>query len=149
MLDGLGIESIEHGRIGKLLCYINTVVRTMFLNEYADNILPEKVYTSPSGIDILMKGYCMEGICSDSSLVAITCEEVVPDYFMQLKKRMLYNLSEKEFEICNLLKEGYKPAEIEKMLHITRNTLKTHTANILSKLGVDGINEIRTFARGI
>lgn len=155
LLDRLEKESIEEGKLVELTCYINAITRNTSLNEYPNlneypkNTFPSKIYTSPSGISIMMKGYCMGGTCLDSSLVIITCEEIVPDYFMQLKKKMRYNLSEKELEICRLIKEGYKPSEIEEILHITKNTLKTHMSNISNKLVLGNANELRIFARGI
>ena len=148
LLDNLGYESIEEKQLRELIRYVNTVTRNVFLNEgYNCNALPSKIYTSSSGISIMMKGYRLEGTCSESSLVAITCEEVLPDDFMKLKRRMRYNLSEKEFEICRLLKEGYSTSEIEKILNITKNTFKTHKANILNKICLDDMKEIKIFLR--
>ncbi|MHB8232208.1 MAG: response regulator transcription factor [bacterium] len=149
LLDGLGKESIQEKQLTKLMNYINTITGNIFLNSHAGNTAPARVYTSRSGINIMMKGYCMEGTCPGQSFVAVTCEEVMPDDFMRLKKRIRFNLSQKEFEICRLLKEGHKPSEIQEMLLITKNTLKTHMANISYKLDLDNVNELRTFARRI
>jgi DNA-binding CsgD family transcriptional regulator len=149
LLEGLGKESIQEKQPTELMSYINTITGNILLDGHAGNTSPAKVYTSRSGINIMMKGYYMEGASPGQSFAAVTCEEVMPDDFMRLKKRTRFNLSQKEFEICRLLKEGYKPAEIQEMLLITKNTLKTHMANISYKLDLDNVNELRTFARRI
>ncbi len=91
----------------------------------------------------------MEEIDSHSSLIGITCEEVMPESFIQFKNSIRYNLSQKEFEICKLLKEGYAPSEIGEILHITKNTFKTHKTNILNKLCLGGTKEMKAFLRHI
>lgn len=150
LLDGLNKESVEEKRLTELVDYINKIIRNIFYDNIIGNdAMPSAVYTSEAGISIMIKGYYMEGACLDSSLVGITCEEVMPEYFVQLKKRAIYNLSQKEFEICKLLKEGYTPSEIEENLNITKNTLKTHTANILNKLCLDGMKEMKIFLRNM
>ena len=50
-------------------------------------------------------------------------------------------LSEREAEVLAMLATHLSGPEIAEQLHISTNTLKTHTKNIYSKLGVNGRNE--------
>ncbi len=45
-------------------------------------------------------------------------------------------LSEREIEVLQNLARGHSPAEVAKRLYLSPNTLKAHTQNIYSKLGV-------------
>ena len=149
LLDDLKKESMGKKGVPELISYINCITKNIFSGGCPKNTFPLNIYTSPSGISIMMKGYFMEEVCPGAGLVAITCEKVLRDDFIRLKKRIRYNLSEKEFEICRLMKEGYRQSEISEILHITRNTLKTHTSNILSKLDLGGTKELTIFTRGM
>ena len=44
-----------------------------------------------------------------------------------------YNLTAREFEILNLIKEGNNSAKIAELLHLSKNTVITHRKNILNK----------------
>ena len=44
-----------------------------------------------------------------------------------------YNLTNREFEILNLIKEGYNSGMIAERLHLSKNTVITHRKNILNK----------------
>lgn len=150
LLDGIGKESVEERSLKELISYVNKIIRNIFCgNLFNDNAMPSAVYTSRSGISIIIKGYYMEEADSYSSSMGITCEEVVPESFVQFKKSIRYNLSQREFEICKMLKEGYAPSEIAEMLNITKNTFKTHKANILNKLCLGDSKEIKKFLRNM
>ncbi|HAS40121.1 MAG TPA: helix-turn-helix transcriptional regulator [Microscillaceae bacterium] len=45
-------------------------------------------------------------------------------------------LSQRELEVLSFIAEGYSNQEIAEKLFVSINTIKTHTANIYSKLGV-------------
>lgn len=44
-----------------------------------------------------------------------------------------YNLSKREFQILNLIKEGYNSQEVADQLNVSKNTVLTHRKNILNK----------------
>jgi DNA-binding NarL/FixJ family response regulator len=48
----------------------------------------------------------------------------------------LGSLTERETEVLRLMARGLSNAEIGKALYVTDNTVKTHVARILTKLGV-------------
>ena len=58
-------------------------------------------------------------------------------------------LSEREVEVLRLLASGLPPAEVAKKLYLSPFTLKAHTQNIYTKLGVhsriEAINKAREF----
>jgi len=62
------------------------------------------------------------------------------------KHEVGYDLTEKEREILAFLVKGLSNQEISNQLHISISTVKYHTANIFSKLGVRNRVEATTFA---
>ena len=47
------------------------------------------------------------------------------------------HLSEREMEVLKLIVEGYSNPEIDKILYLSPNTVKTHVRGIMNKLAVD------------
>lgn len=58
-----------------------------------------------------------------------------------------YQLSEREIEIIELLKQGFNNPEIAKELSLSFHTVKTHRKNIYLKLGVRNVTELIEFMR--
>lgn len=57
--------------------------------------------------------------------------------YQQLKQREQLNLlTTSEQEVLSLLRQGYKQAEIEKMLYKSHNTIRSQIKSLLKKLGV-------------
>ncbi|MHB1661641.1 MAG: LuxR C-terminal-related transcriptional regulator [bacterium] len=141
----LGMEEVETSGIMAVVKYINSIVRNVFDYDSPSDTMPARVYTSKTGKSILMKGYYMESLTGGHGLVNITVEEVFLKPFIKMKKKILYGLSEKELEILELLKENYKPVEIQEMLGVTRNTIKAHISRITNKLDLNSTKELRRF----
>lgn len=57
-----------------------------------------------------------------------------------------YNITEREMEIMNHLKNGRTNEEIAKRLFLSFHTVKTHRKNIYNKLGVSNVAELIDFA---
>ena len=57
----------------------------------------------------------------------------------ELTKRLVEenDLSDREFDIINLIIEGKNNSEIAEQLFISQNTVKNHIANIYKKLGIN------------
>lgn len=53
-----------------------------------------------------------------------------------------YNLSKREFEILNLIKEGYNSQEVSEKLNVSKNTVLTHRKNILNKTNSSSFIEL-------
>jgi DNA-binding NarL/FixJ family response regulator len=51
-------------------------------------------------------------------------------------RRRLERLTPRETEILSLMAKGHAPEEIARLLSMSPNTLRTHTQNVLTKLGV-------------
>ena len=51
-------------------------------------------------------------------------------------RRRLERLTPRETEILGLMAKGHSPEDIAKLLSMSPNTLRTHTQNVLTKLGV-------------
>jgi LuxR family maltose regulon positive regulatory protein len=75
---------------------------------------------------------------------------IAPDYVRQLlsalgkpedrtpvKQALIEPLSERELEVLRLLRTDLDGPEIARELVVSLNTMRTHTKNIYSKLGVD------------
>mgnify|MGYP002784336137 CR=1 FL=1 len=55
-------------------------------------------------------------------------------------------LSEREFEVLQLIVEGHSNPEIATRLYLSPNTVKTHVRKILNKLGVNDRLQAAVFA---
>ena len=53
-------------------------------------------------------------------------------------KYKISQLTPKEIEVCDFIKEGLNDVEISEKLSISSNTVKTHVRNICKKIGVSG-----------
>jgi DNA-binding NarL/FixJ family response regulator len=58
-------------------------------------------------------------------------------------------LTPREREVARLIARGYTNPQIASELTITKETVKSHVSNILSKLGVDGRGDVRTLYAGV
>lgn len=47
-----------------------------------------------------------------------------------------YNIGMKPFEVLKLMHKGYNTAEIAEMMHLSANTIKSHTSTLFGALGV-------------
>ncbi len=59
----------------------------------------------------------------------------------QQNEQEVYNLTDRELDILNLIAQGYSNAKISETLHISMNTVKTHIKNIFQKLEVEDRTE--------
>jgi two-component system, NarL family, response regulator DegU len=57
--------------------------------------------------------------------------------FVHVKNRPLALLTEREWEVLELLTKGYKNREIARELYLTEETVKNHVTSILRKLNVN------------
>jgi len=55
-------------------------------------------------------------------------------------------LTEREYEICQLLVEGYSSREIADLLVISIKTVETHRGNLLRKLDIDNLPDLTKYA---
>lgn len=68
---------------------------------------------------------------------AIITRTINKNKFSKNKLKDLYNLTDRELEIIELIKQGYSNNEISKLLYLSLNTVKTHITNIYKKLNVN------------
>ncbi|MCQ2754055.1 MAG: response regulator transcription factor [bacterium] len=59
---------------------------------------------------------------------------------------MLFNLTAREIDVLQLLKEGFNNTEISKKLFISTHTVKAHLENIYEKLNVHNRVQAVVFA---
>jgi len=75
---------------------------------------------------------------ADRLLVAFTQPMVAPkSAFIHQKSDMIEPLSERELEVLKLLRSELSGPEIAQQLIVSLNTVRTHTQNIYTKLGVN------------
>jgi DNA-binding NarL/FixJ family response regulator len=76
-------------------------------------------------------------------------DTVVSDYVRQLTEAAPEKqaaLSPREREVLQLLAEGHSTKKIAETLHISANTIETHRAHIMAKLGIRTIADLVKFA---
>lgn len=76
-------------------------------------------------------------------------DTVVSDYVRQLTEsapEKQASLSPREREVLQLLAEGHSTKKIAETLHISANTIETHRAHIMAKLGIRTIADLVKFA---
>jgi len=76
-------------------------------------------------------------------------DTVVSDYVRQLTEAAPEQhaaLSPREREVLQLLAEGHSTRKIAEALHISANTIETHRAHIMAKLGIKTIADLVKFA---
>lgn len=117
--------------LGFVLFDINGMPRTVFsLDKTKDENFTDKEFTAlclavPQLNNLHKKFFypqCRQGIGQVSSKAA--------------------NLTAREIEITNLLCQGVSPANISKMLHISKSTTYSHIAHIYEKLNVSSRQEL-------
>jgi LuxR family maltose regulon positive regulatory protein len=67
----------------------------------------------------------------------------------RLKAKMVEPLSEREIEVLSLIADGLSNRQVAQRLVISPNTVRVHTSNIYSKLGVTNRTQAVTKARGL
>jgi LuxR family maltose regulon positive regulatory protein len=65
------------------------------------------------------------------------CEQKVEPEVRQAKTKLVEPLSERELEVLRLLRTELIGPEIARELMVSLNTVRTHTQNIYTKLGVN------------
>lgn len=68
-------------------------------------------------------------------LLRRTLEELASSFGRNLKRKEL-DLTPREIEVCNMVKNGFTSKEIAVFLHITPKTVEKHRENIRRKLGI-------------
>jgi DNA-binding NarL/FixJ family response regulator len=58
----------------------------------------------------------------------------------------LHALSDREFEVFNLIGQGKRTLEIAEALHLSAKTVETHRAHIMKKLNLKGWYEVARYA---
>jgi LuxR family maltose regulon positive regulatory protein len=76
-------------------------------------------------------------------------KEVAAKHMIVTDSEWIDPVSERELEVLHLLSEGLSRQEIASKLFLSPNTVKTHTRNIYSKLGVNNRMQAVGKARGL
>jgi DNA-binding NarL/FixJ family response regulator len=61
---------------------------------------------------------------------------------LKIERNSLEKLTKREIEILRLIVKGLKQSEIAKLFFISKNTVRTHRQNLMSKLGAKNIIEL-------
>ena len=75
---------------------------------------------------------------------------IMDDYIRRAKDtaalKDMNSLTDREFEILQLIAEGYSTAEISKCLYISKNTVSTHRTHIMKKLDLHSTAKLTQYA---
>jgi DNA-binding NarL/FixJ family response regulator len=96
-------------------------------------------------------GYVQKGMALEQLLQAIRAVHagesfVPPEIAIRVASMMQSRLSEREVDVLRLISQGRRNREIASDLHITEATVKTHVANILTKLRANDRTQAVTLA---
>jgi len=108
----------------------------LILQEYQALELNEEGYWCKSLVTHRVMDH-LNPICRESDYKIYDKERGV---YLDLTNR--YNLTNREFEILELIKEGLTSKQISIKLHISPNTILTHRKNILHKTKTSGFIEL-------
>ena len=128
----VNLKSIEDHSSRSVALSINIVslaliplsILSLYVDWVADFSYP--VYMLAFSIIIMVYNYIRLGLDKDSERKAE----------LDLESLSRYKISEREFEVIQLICEGYTNKEIAQELNISVNTVNNHVANIFSKMGV-------------
>ena len=71
------------------------------------------------------------------SLLEANLKEITSSYGNDLSSKM-FSLTQREIDICNMIKNGFSSKQISEALHIGTRTIETHRNNIRKKLSILG-----------
>lgn len=61
-------------------------------------------------------------------------------------KKIEYLLTDREYEIFEMLSHGYRPKQISEKMHLSINTIETHRSNMKKKLNLNSSVELSLYA---
>jgi len=95
---------------------------------------------------ILQKLELKEDSCQYVQLLKNNLKELTSSFGAKLSYKKS-NLTPKEIEICNMIRNGLTNKEISTLLNITKRTIEKHRSNIRKKLSVKKDYNLLTFLR--
>lgn len=104
----------------------------------ADKIMG--VVNADSGIDMLIKA--IEVVSEDEVWINNNVIKSLLNNSMSRKVKDSSKLTEREYAILKVLKEGYRNKEIASLLSISEQTVKSHLGRIFRKMNVSGRAEL-------
>ncbi len=151
MPDLNGIEAT------KQILSINSNIKVIALSMYS-----EKAYVMGM-INAGVSAYLMKSCSFKELLLAVEtvqsgemylCTKVTPiviknslnNFRNQTEKHSIYNLSQREREVLQLISEGHSANTMAEQLNISPKTVNTHTTNIKTKLKIYNIAALTKFA---
>jgi DNA-binding NarL/FixJ family response regulator len=99
-----------------------------------DEVMNDNVYLSPKITTAVVSDYLS---IKRSDKVEDDSEEQMPSFD---------NLTAREREVLKLIAEGNDNNSVSTILHISPKTVKTHRANIMSKLDIHKVNDLVAYA---
>jgi len=118
-----GLQFLQYGVVG----YANTYIAPGRLTEAVQTILAGSVWIGQDLMQRLIKETFQAGK-----------KEPVEKPVDQGKKQMLRKLSDREYQIANLVAQGLANMDIAESLAITERTVKAHLSSIYAKTGTKG-----------
>lgn len=72
-----------------------------------------------------------------TTLLEANLKEITSGFGKQISSRML-SLTQKEIDICNMIKNGFSTKQISEDIHVSPRTVETHRNSIRKKLKING-----------
>jgi PAS domain S-box-containing protein len=72
-----------------------------------------------------------------TALLEANVSEITSSFGNDISSRM-FSLTQKEIDVCNMIKHGFSSKQISEAMHISTRTIETHRNNIRKKLEISG-----------
>ena len=149
MIEILVTEVIAYDALGDRAASLASLEQALNLAEPEGFVLPF-IEDGPSIMALLKKVQPKRPEIRDFILKLISVfESTKADLDPPLAQLLLDPLSDREIEVLELIAAGLTNQEIGSRLYLSRNTIKVHTRNIYSKLGVNSRTQAVAQARSV
>jgi DNA-binding CsgD family transcriptional regulator len=148
VFDGLRVDDFNR-RLELALDYVTRTVRAVFGSggECWENRVPvARVYSHWTGVTLTLRGFVTDR-SFEKKYFTVLVEERELEQHRQQRLMLRHGLSRREAELLLLLAAGLATRQISDRMAIGVGTIKTYSARLVDKLGLENPAALRTFAR--
>jgi transposase len=146
VLDGVSIYAFE-GRIRDGLAYVHRLVMSVFHDDELITKAPVvRLVSHWTGITLKLRGSLARSN-EGHEIVSVLVERGETPAHRRLRMMARWGLGDREYQVISALASNTRNREIAERLGIRNDTLKTYGKRIADKLNLEGISDLKRFAR--